>query len=495
MSERFLEMKGVNKTFGGVKALNNVDFCLNQGEVHCLVGQNGSGKSTLIKIIAGVIKADAGSQYLLLDQGNNTLTEQGNYSEKISVIFQDLSLFPNLTIAENIAVHCHVKKKSGVINWKSIKETAQTALDRIQVRFDLDMLVEELSIADRQLVAIARAIATNAELIIMDEPTSSLTRKEVNILFGIIRELQQKSMTVLFVSHKLDEIVEIAERITVLRDGVNVGTFDRGEIDDMRLAYYISGKEISYKQDFYKPEDVKTLLKIENLTRAGHYQDVSFDLKKGEVLGIVGLLGSGRTELALSIFGMNPPSSGKILINGKEVSIKSNRDAIKNKIAYVPEDRLLQGLVINQSVEKNITLTVIKKLRSKARLVNIKKVKQTTKKWIEELNIKSATPTINASAMSGGNQQKIVIAKWLEIEPSILILDQPTNGIDVAAKKVIYDIIAELARRGLGIIIISDEAQEIYYNCSRCLVMHKGRIKEEIFTTNLSEKEFYKNVL
>lgn len=495
MSELFLEMKQVSKTYGGVHALKNVEFELKKGEIHCLVGQNGSGKSTLIKIIAGVLKPDKNSIVHIFDGDKALEATDRNSHDKISVIYQDLSVFPNMTIAENIAINSHAGKAIGHINWKEIHKTAEEALRKIQVEFDLSTTVAELSIADRQLIAIARAIATEAELVIMDEPTSSLTRKEVNILFDIIRDLQKKGMTIMFVSHRLDEILEIAERITVLRDGETIGAFASNEINDAKLGYLISEQNIVSEQNFNPPDYNTTLLEVKNLFRVGHYKDISFQLRKGEVLGIIGLLGSGRTELALSLFGMNTPSSGEIIIEGKKVKLKNNKSAMENKIAYVPEDRLLQGLVIEQSVKYNISLTIIEKLQEKLGLINKKRQEKMTNDYIKKLSIKSATPNIHASAMSGGNQQKIVIAKWLAIEPNVLILDEPTNGIDVGAKSVIYDIIRTLAKSGMGIIIISDEVPEIYYNCSRCLIMNKGCIVKEVNTTEISEKEFYDDVL
>lgn len=490
--EKLLQMKGVTKTYGGVKALKNVDFDLITGEIHCLVGQNGCGKSTLIKIIAGVVAPDEGSYMEFLgEQAHGGVTA----GKGVSVIYQDLSLFPNLTVLENIAVGAHLDPFWKPVDWQKMRQVAQTALDKMQIQFDLDSSVGQLSIADRQLVAIARALATDAKLLIMDEPTSSLSRKEVDILFGIVKDLQAKGMTVLFVSHKSDEILEIAQRITVLRDGVHIGTYPISEMDAAKLAYYISGQNITYTRDLHLPApDAPVLLETKALSRKNQYEDVSLRLQEGEVLGLIGLLGSGRTELALSLFGMNPPTSGSILIGGKEAAIQSNADAIKHGIAYVSEDRLLQGLVLSQSVESNIAITVLDKLRNVARLLRLPDRRKMTLEWIDRLNIKSATPDINASAMSGGNQQKIVISKWLATNPRVLILDQPTNGIDIAAKSAIYDIILELARSGMGIIIISDEVPEIYYNCTRVLLMNKGKIGRELLTKELTEEELYEAV-
>lgn len=494
MADKIIELKHVNKHYGGVHALKNADFDLNRGEILCLIGQNGCGKSTMIKVISGVIEVDPGSEVIIDGKKADGKSAKLAMDSGVRVIYQDLSLFPNLTVAENIAFDIYTDKSVKGVNWKRIYEIAEEVTARMKVQLELGTLVENLSIADRQLVAIARALATNAKLIIMDEPTSSLTRKEVNALFSIIKSLQAKGITIMFVSHKLDEIIEIAERITIMRDGEIITTLENKDIDEVKLSHLISGQQISYKQDFV-PCGEEEVLRIDNLSCGRQYQNVSFSVKKGEILGIIGLLGAGRTELASSIFGMNPPDSGKIILHGKEVNFKTNRDAIDHKIAYVPEDRLLQGLVLNQSTEYNTIISVLQELKTKIGFLDKKKSKELTQKWIEELHIKSAKPEVNASAMSGGNQQKIVISKWLSTEPDILILDQPTNGIDIGAKSTIYDLIRDLSKQGMSIIIISDEVPEIYYNCPRALVMHKGRIVKELDCTSITESEFSQEVL
>lgn len=492
--EKIIELKKVNKHYGGVHALKDVDFSLNQGEIHCLIGQNGCGKSTMIKVISGVIGVDPGSEVILDGKKSTGGLARQAMAAGVRVIYQDLSIFPNLTVAENIAFDQHVDSAVKGVNWSRMYKKAQEVLDRMKIQLDLDVLVEELSIADRQLVAIARALATNAKLLIMDEPTSSLTRKEVNVLFTIIKSLQAKGLTILFVSHKLDEIIEISERITVMRDGCIISTFENTDVKEEKLAQLISGQQITYQQKFTEHEE-ETVLEVERLSRARQYEDVSFSVKKGEIVGIIGLLGAGRTELASSIFGMNPPDSGRILLHGKEVKFKSNRDAIASRIAYVPEDRLLQGLVLNQSVENNTIISIIQKLKNKIGILDKKECTSITQNWIDELHIKSAKPEINASAMSGGNQQKIVISKWLSTEPEVLILDQPTNGIDIAAKNTIYELIRDLSAKGMSIILISDEAAEVYYNCPRALVMHKGKIIKELDCSAITESEFSQEVL
>lgn len=493
MPEKILEMFKVNKHYGGVHALKDFDFELFDGEIHCLVGQNGCGKSTLIKIISGVTDSDEGSHIAMYGRPLHNITAKYAADAGIKVIYQDLSLFPNLSVAENIAFSLNTEKGAKPVQWQQISAVAKATLEKMRVELALDREVAALSIADRQLVAIARALATNAKLIIMDEPTSSLTRKEVNVLFSIIRDLNAKGLTVMFVSHKLDEITEIADRITVMRDGRKIGTFKNEELDGAKLTELLSGQCITYRQDF-APAGEKVVLEVEGLSNGRQYKDISFSLRAGEVLGVIGLLGSGRTEVALSLFGLNKPDSGTIRVCGKTVRFKSNRDAVNAGIAYVPEDRLLQGLVVDQNVEDNISISIIERLCTKLGLIRTGERRQITKSWIEKLKIKSALPHVPASAMSGGNQQKIVIGKWLSTNPRILILDQPTNGIDIAAKSAIYDIIRELAKNGMSILLISDEVPEIYYNCPRALLMHHGRILKELDCTALSEAEFEREV-
>ena len=489
MGEKIVELRHVNKHYGGVHALRDVDFELRQGEIHCLIGQNGCGKSTMIKVISGIIDVDPGSEVFFDGTPVHRVSAAFAMNSGVRVIYQDLSLFPNLTVAENIAFDRHTDSSVRGVSWPAIRKKAADVMEMMRVSIDPESLVEELSIADRQLVAIARALATNARILIMDEPTSSLTRKEVNVLFSIVKDLREKGLTIMFVSHKLDEIIEIAERITVMRDGRIISTIDNSSVDEAELARMISGQAIFYHQDFPASGD-KVVLEVRDLSRGSEYRDISFKLHEGEILGIIGLLGSGRTELATTIFGMNPQDSGQVILDGKELNLRSNRDAIAAGIAYVPEDRLLQGLVLNQNIQNNVVISVLNRLKGALGLINSGKCRRMTDDWISELSIRSAKPEIPASAMSGGNQQKIVIAKWLSTNPRVLILDQPTNGIDVAAKSTIYDLIRELAGKGMSIILISDEVPEIYYNCPKALLMHRGRIIKEIDCRAVSESEF-----
>lgn len=359
----FLDLKNISKRFGGVQALSDVDLTLEAGEVHCLVGENGSGKSTLIKIISGVQPPEAGGNINIEGRSYTHLNPVESTRAGIQVIYQDLSLFPNLTVAENIAVGQHLGGFHPV-DWAVIRKIAEAAMARINVHLDLDAKVEDLSIANRQLVAICRAMAADAKLVIMDEPTASLTRHEVDALLSLVRELKKKNICIVFVSHRLDEVLEVAERVTVLRDGKKVGTYDAKDVNDKKLAVLMTGKEFSYDLKETDLSNRKTVLSVKNLSRKGDYKNVSFDLREGEILGITGLLGSGRTELALSLFGMNPPDEGEIKLNGNRLALKSNREAIDNGIAYVSEDRLTLGLVLEQPIAANAIVTILDKLKA-----------------------------------------------------------------------------------------------------------------------------------
>ncbi len=492
MAEKILDLKNITKWYGGVQALNKVDFEVKKGEIHCLIGENGSGKSTLIKIISGVVQPEAGAEIIVEGEKIAKMNSELSLNKGIQVIYQDLSLFPNLTVAENIAIYLHQRKGIGIVNWREINQIAENALAKIDIELDLEKTVSSLSIADRQLVAITRALALDAKIIIMDEPTASLANYEVSQLFKIIRDMQSRGITTIFVSHKLDEIMEISENVTILRDGNKVGTYPVQELDNKKISYLMSGEEIDYSNKLKRVKEEEKLLEVKNLSKSGMFKDISFKLNRGEILGITGLLGSGRTEVAMSIFGMEPAESGKIIIEGQELKIEDTDDAIANNISYVPEDRLTQGLIMNQSVEDNLILTMLDYLSNNYKLVERDKKDNFVEKWVKDLNIKIPSKKSSMDTLSGGNQQKAVLAKWIATDPKILILDGPTVGVDVAAKNSIYNIIQDLAAEGIGIIIISDEVPEVLYNTNRVLVMRSGRITGEYYPENLSEKELTK---
>jgi len=486
--DTFLELRNISKRFDGVQALKKVDFSLRVGEVHCLVGENGSGKSTLIKIISGVYTPESGGEIAIDGVPQPHLTPAGSIQLGIQVIYQDQSLFPNLTVAENIGISQHLEPGRRLVNWKRIRETARETMSKIDVSLDLDRPVEQLSIADRQIVAICRAIATDARLVIMDEPTSSLTRQEVDALFKVVRDLLDKKITTVFVSHRLSEVMEIAERVTILRDGLKVGTYDAGEMDDRRLAYLMTGQEIDYSTVTVDFNRGKAVLEVNNLGKKGNYRDISFSLHEGEILGVTGLLGSGRTELALSLFGMNPADSGEIVVDGERVHLTSNQEAIAKGIGYLPEDRLTLGLVMDQPVSGNLILTILDRLLNRLGFIDGGKRRSRVTRGIDDLSIRVSDPEDPVNALSGGNQQRVVLAKWLATRPKVLILDSPTVGVDVAAKIGIYETVKRLAAHRMGIILISDEVPEVLHNCHRILLMRKGRLVGEYFPHQTSEK-------
>jgi len=489
MTEQFLSLRNINKRYAGVQALQSVDFDMNKGEIHCLVGENGSGKSTLIKIISGVVQPDPEAVIIIDGEQLQDYQAIDAIHKGIEVIYQDLSLFPNLTVAENIALGEIIAAGHKLIQWREIEQIATRAMGKIKADLPLDELVENISLADQQLVAICRALTHEVRLVIMDEPTTALTRKEVDALFSVVQDLQSKGISVMFVSHKLDEVFEIAENITILRDGFKVGTFPCRELDNEKMIMLMTGKKLEYARFEGELKNEAALFEVRKLSKPGNFKEIDLELYPGEILGITGLLGSGRTEFAKAIFGLNPAASGEILLDGQPIKLKNVQDAIEYGIAYVPENRLVQGLVMQQSVGKNLVITILRNLLNSVGLINQEKMKASIDEWITSLAIKVPTADSPVQTLSGGNQQRVVLAKWIATQPKILILDGPTVGVDVAAKEAIHDIVRGLAAQGVGIIIISDELAEVYHNCNRVIVMHKGRFVGEFQTKNISEDE------
>jgi simple sugar transport system ATP-binding protein len=492
-SENILEVRDISKAYVGVQALDTVTMDIKKGEIHCLVGENGSGKSTLIKIVAGVVKQDTG-EVVINGRSYTYLHAIDSIREGVQIIYQDLSLFPNLTVAENISLNQEIERSSKLINWSDIRNIAQKALSEIGETLDLDEKVENISVASKQLVAISRALTQSAKLIIMDEPTSSLTRDEITHLFSVITSLKKRGISTLFVSHKLSEVFDISERVSILRDGRMVGTYNTDELDNDRLIYLMTGKKIEATLYTFDAKKAKKppLLEVRNLSKSRNFKEIDFSLHAGEILGITGLLGSGRTELALALFGMYPADSGEIIVTGKPVSIKSIQDAVNAGIGYLPEDRLNQGLFIEQTINMNIIATVLKKLLGRFRLINKGKRKELVENWVHELAIKTPSVEAPAQSLSGGNQQRLVLAKWLATDPKVFILDGPTIGVDIASKSTIHNIIRGLSASGMGIIIISDEIPEVLQNCNRILIMRRGKIIKEITdVTAITEDELF----
>lgn len=490
MNETILRVSGITKRFGGVCALSDVGLEIKRGEIHCLVGGNGSGKSTLIKIISGFYQPDRGNIELdgepVIKQTTSSAIKSG-----VQVIYQDLSVFPNLSVAENICIVHNKAENIRSINWAKLRTTAAGALKEIGADIPLNERLENLCVADKQLVAIARAVLSNPKLLIMDEATTALTRKEIDKLFGVIQSLKQKGVAVLFVSHKLDEVFDIADRFTVLRNGKNVITDAASNVDYDKMVYYMSERTLT--DQLFKAEvdaDDEPLFRVENLSLKNGFADVSFQVLPGEVLGITGLLGSGRTQLVKSLFGMPKADSGSIFIKGKRVQIGSPNEAIKNSVAYVPEDRLTEGLFLYQSIRENIAIVGIDTLTTSAGVIDRTRIDHIAMKWSETLSIVMGEPKDPIHTLSGGNQQKVVLAKWLETEPDVLLLNGPTVGVDIGAKHDLHAFVRRLvAKKHTAVLIISDDIPELINNCNRILIISSGRITNEVKNTEVSESE------
>lgn len=484
----FISMQNIIKTFNGIKALNQVNVSLNYGEALCLAGQNGCGKSTLIKILSGVYQPDEGAEIKIGNSRYTKLTPKQSIAKGIQVIYQDLALFPNLTVAENIAINDY--RQFGWVNRKKRMEIARNAMESINAELDLNAILDTLPIAQQQLVAICRALAQNAKLLIMDEPTASLTAKEVKDLLSVVMKLKSKGISIIFVSHKLNEVITVSDTVLVLKDGNMIGKYPINEVDEKRLAYLMTGLEINYKRlDLPDFSQKPTVLEVNNLSLTNQYKNINFALREGEIIALTGLLGSGRTELCLSLFGISQPEQGEIKINGKSVSFKHNRDAIKSGIAYVCEDRMSTGLIMSESIHHNIISTILTKISNQYSIINEKQSYAESQHLIQSLKIKAPNSDLAVNTLSGGNAQRVSIAKWLAIQPKIIILDSPTIGVDIANKEGIFQIITQLAKQGISVIFVTDEVSEAYYYSHRILIMKKGEIIDEILPLNSTEKQ------
>ena len=471
-NEVFLKLSGIKKSFGGVHALRGVDLEIRRGEIHCLAGENGCGKSTLIKAISGVHEPDEGTIWIDGEEMKH-MKPMDAIGKGIQVIYQDFAVFPNLTVAENIALNGELKNKSKFVSWRDVHEVAARAMSQVGANIDPDVRLERLSVANKQLVAICRAIVNDAKLLILDEPTTALTAREVEKLWAIIRSLKEKGIAIMIVNHKLDEIYQIADRLTILRNGAYISSGDISEYDQARFPRDMTGHDIV--EDKYAPEkSSEEVLRVEHLSRKGSFEDVSFTMYRGDVLGITGLLGSGRGEIGEALFGLAPADSGTIVLNGRTITIKSVSDAIANEIGYVPEDRLTQGLFMDRSIQDNTIAASIRAYMKGGKL-DEKGMEDATNRWIKEIDIKAPSPKPAVRTLSGGNAQKVVIAKWLNTNPKLFILDGPTVGVDIGAKAEIHAILHDLAAKGIGIIVISDDLPELVQNCNRILVMKDGR--------------------
>jgi simple sugar transport system ATP-binding protein len=490
MTNKLMRLTGISKSFAGVQALRGVDLTIEHGRIHCLVGENGSGKSTLIKIIAGVYERDSGS-VVINGKEFERLHPIDAIREGIQVIYQDFSLFPNLTVAENIALNNELADGRRFVNWRHVHNIAAKALAQIEVNIPLHVTVGEVSVANKQLIAIAKALHQKAQFIIMDEPTSALTEREIRVLFSVIRKLQERQgIAFLFVSHKLAEVLEISETIIVIRNGRIVSVGERSEYDSARLVYEMTGHSITEKAYDFEPDwNQPPLFKVEHLNVGTSLVDINLEVRAGEIVGVTGLLGSGRTELALALYGMLPIESGSIKIDNKPIAIHSSRDAVRHGIGYLPEDRVTEGLFLPQSVARNMVVRTIGALRGDLGLTDPRRINGQVDHWIDELRIKTSDPALPVQTLSGGNQQRVVLAKWLASKPKVMILNGPTVGVDVGSKEELHSLMKELAAEGMGLLVISDDIPELLQTCNRILLMRHGRIIEEMRSKDTNENE------
>lgn len=473
------ETKNITKKFPGVVALDSVDFSLEQGEIHALIGENGSGKSTLMKTILGIYHPDEG-EMSFHNQLYAPKSARDALNLGICMIHQEISLVPTMTVAENIWLGREkMFSKGGILSAKKRREKTIELLEKLKIDLNPDMLVSKLSVASQQLVELVRAISYEAEIIIMDEPTSALTNKEIQLLFGIIRNLKKQGKTVIFITHKIDEIFAVSDRITVLRDGILIETLEAKKTTEEQLIARIIGRDLS---DMYQklPADIKDVaLEVKHLSSGKKFQDISFSVRKGEILGISGLMGSGRTEVMRAIFGIDSFETGEIAINGQLVRFKTPKQAIQHGMGMVTEDRLHQGIMPNLSVKINMTLANLYRMLKGHFFINKQMEASQAQEFAKMLNIKTADLNQHINTLSGGNQQKALIARCLMTNPKIIIFDEPTRGIDIGAKSEIYKHINRLAQQGIAVIIVSSELAEILAMSDRILVMREGRIAGE----------------
>lgn len=499
MSEFILEMKNITKEFPGVKALDNVTFKVKKGEVHALCGENGAGKSTLMKVLSGVYPFGSYSGDIII---NDEIQQFNNISDSenkgIAIVYQELALVPQMSVAQNIYLANEpIMYLNTTIDEQKLNYMAKELLDKLKLNIPTNTLVKTLGVGVQQLVEIAKALSKNVDILILDEPTAALTDSEVQTLFRIIKELKEKDITFIIITHKLEEIFEISDTVTTIRDGKTISTNKTNTLDEDKIIKMMVGREINdrYPKEIHKSEDI--IMEVKNFSVYNPLipdkklvDNVSFKVKKGEILGISGLMGAGRTELVMGLFGVYSNVEGEIYIDGKKVNIKTPKDAIKNGLALVTEDRKGNGLILSQSIMINTTLASLNKVLHRISLDNNKETFYTNK-YVDQLKIK--TPSIEqlVKNLSGGNQQKVVIGKWLMTEPKILILDEPTRGIDVGAKYEIYTLMNQLVKQGVAVVMISSELPEIIGMSDRILVMHEGSFKGELSSSATQEDIMY----
>ena len=469
--EQILLMEGISKSFGGVHALENVDFDLNFGEVHALVGENGAGKSTLIKILGGIIPRNAGR--IVFDGQEVQYHRPIDALEAgITIIHQELSLMPQLNVTENMYMG-RMKSRMGVLNWRELKRQTLQSLSLINLDVDPNAIVRDLTISQRQMIEIARALAVNAKLIVMDEPNSSLSESESEVLFEVIENLRERGIAIIYVSHKIEEVLRISDRISVLRDGQYVGTIARDEADEQKVINMMVGRELDRTVISIYENVGETLLEVRNLSGRG-FNNVSFDVRKGEVVAFSGLVGAGRSEVNRAVFGADKFEEGEVIFDGRAVHFKSPGQAIKIGIAMVPEDRKVLSLFMNMKILKNISIAELPHMTTA--VISERKERNLVKEYVDKLDIRLSSIDDPVSSLSGGNQQKTVLGRWLATDPKLLILDEPTHGVDIGAKSEIYELMRRLADEGMGIILISSELPEVLALANRIVIMHEGRV-------------------
>lgn len=491
MNNCIIEMKEIKKYFYGVKALDGVDFKIKTGEVHALIGENGAGKSTLVKILTGVHQPTAGT-IILNDKSVQFPSPQISQKAGISAIHQEATMFPDLSVIENIFMGHHIRNKSnGLLSWREMKDETQSLLDKLELDIRPDTKVRNLSVAQRHMVEIAKALSLDVKVVIMDEPTSALTLKEVEYLFKIIRKLKSEGKAIIFISHKFEEVFEIADYFTVLRDGKYIGEGTIADITEDKIVQMVIGRSLKKMYPKLEAEQGNIILKVENLTKIGVFKNISFDLHKGEILGFFGLVGAGRSEVMQIIFGIDSKTSGEVFIDGEKVYITNPSDAMNFGLAYLPEDRQIQGAILAMNVRENITLPIIDRT-SRHIFLDRNREFEITDEYGKYIEIKASGWEQLVENLSGGNQQKVVLAKWIATKPRILIMDEPTKGIDVATKATVHNFISELAKKGIAIILISSELPEIIGMSNNVIVMHEGIITAKFTREEANSKKIIK---
>lgn len=469
-----IEMRGINKAFGGNPVLQNAGFVLTDGEIHALMGENGAGKSTLMKILTGVYTRDAGT---VIVNGKEVTYNNAQEAEKEGIVFihQELNVLFDLTVEENMFLGKEIHNRFGVCNKKAMQKEVRRILDILGVNIKPDAKMDTLSVGQQQMIEIAKALMVDAKVIIMDEPTAALSQSETVTLFKVVRSLKEKGVSIVYISHRMEEIFELCDRITILRDGQYVGTRNIPETNMDEIVKMMIGREIGERYPERNTRLGEVIFEVKNLNCPGIFQNVNFSVRAGEVLGVAGLMGAGRTEIMQSIFGNMPHVTGQIFMNGQEIHNKNPWDAMDNGIGFITEDRKIEGLMLDKSIMENISIANLDRISQK-RVLNKKREQEMTQQGIEDLHIKCTGAQHACGNLSGGNQQKVVFAKWIFTEPKVLILDEPTRGVDIGAKKEIYSIINKLADTGVAIIMVSSELPEILGMSDRIMVVHEGKI-------------------